>query len=54
MYAHFLLGKEKQLKSGEVTMVLEDAWNLVGANKPPKRGTMQHTSDVFRRLAVIH
>ncbi|XP_060594686.1 uncharacterized protein LOC132749032 isoform X2 [Ruditapes philippinarum] len=30
-------GKENENKSGEVTLVLEEAWSLVGANQPAKR-----------------
>ena len=33
-----ILGKENKTKSGEVTLVLEEAWGLVGANQPHKRG----------------
>ncbi|XP_053406902.1 uncharacterized protein LOC123546606 isoform X2 [Mercenaria mercenaria] len=42
-------GKENQSKSGEVTLVLEEAWSLVGANQPPKReilvGKRKQTKD---------
>ena len=57
-YVYYLLsGEGKQSKSGEVTMVLEEAWDIPGGSKPAQRGRytgVSRYSNIDKQLSCVY